>query len=156
MVTMQKVTAMSLLKFFRFVHVGEMFNPVMDILNITMTNSIARKRNDMFQLIVLFSTSLLFGHLAACMWIALGVSHDGWLTILQEIDVNFAAYQPYQVYIFSMYWIFTVLTTVGFGDFTGATSKEYVFSICLEFCGLTFFSLLTGLITPLVTPDKDF
>jgi len=26
----------------------------------------------------------------------------------------------------------------------------------LEFCGLTFFALLTGLITPLVTPEKDF
>ena len=84
------------------------------------------------------------------------MSNDGWLTVLQETDENFAVYEPFQIYIFALYWIFTVLTTVGFGDFTGGTSKEYIFSIVLEFCGLTFFSLLTGLITPLVTPDKDF
>ncbi len=145
-----------MLKFLRFVHFGEMFNPVMDVLNCTMTHSIARKRSDMFQLIVLFSTSLLFGHIAACIWIALGTSEDGWLTTLQANDENFAEYEPYQVYIFALYWIFTVLTTVGFGDFTGVSTDEYLFSICLEFCGLTFFSLLTGLITPLVTPDKNF
>jgi hypothetical protein len=60
------------------------------------------------------------------------------------------------VYIFSLYWVFTVLTTVGYGDFAGYNTTEFIFSICLEFCGLTFFALLTGLIAPLVTPQKDF
>ena len=55
-----------------------------------------------------------------------------------------------------MYWVFTVLTTVGYGDYTGTNSNEYIYSILLEFCGLSFFALLTGLITPLVTPEKDF
>ena len=36
-------------------------------------------------------------------------------------------------YIFSFYWIFEVITTVGYGDYTGATSHEYIFSIILEF-----------------------
>mgnify|MGYP000910952663 CR=1 FL=1 len=67
-------------------------------------------------------------------------------------DANFATYEPYQVYIFSLYWVFTVLTTVGYGDYAGSNSNEYVFSICLEFCGLSFFALLTGMITPLVSP----
>jgi hypothetical protein len=52
--------------------------------------------------------------------------------------------------------VFTVLTTVGYGDYTGKNFGEYLFTICLEFCGLTFFALLSGLITPLVTPEKDF
>ena len=60
------------------------------------------------------------------------------------------------MYIFSLYWVFTVLTTVGYGDYAGSNSAEFMFSIALEFCGLTFFALLTGLITPLVTPEKDF
>ena len=55
-----------------------------------------------------------------------------------------------------MYWVFTVLTTVGFGDYAGTNTDEFIYSICLEFCGLSFFALLTGLITPLVTPEKDF
>jgi len=61
-----------------------------------------------------------------------------------------------QAYVFSLYWIFTVLTTVGYGDFTGSNTLEYIFTIVLEFCGLSFFATLTGLITPLVTPEKDF
>ena len=52
--------------------------------------------------------------------------------------------------------VFTVLTTVGYGDYAGQNSAEFIFSISLEFCGLTFFALLTGLITPLVTPEIDF
>ena len=55
-----------------------------------------------------------------------------------------------------MYWVFTVLTTVGYGDYAGTNSIEFTYSIFLEFCGLSFFALLTGLITPLVTPEKDF
>ena len=65
-------------------------------------------------------------------------------------------YEPHQIYIFSIYWVFTVLTTVGYGDYTGQNSEEYLFTIFLEFCGLTLFALLTGLITPLVTPEIDF
>ena len=49
-----------------------------------------------------------------------------------------------------------MLTTVGYGDYYGTNSPEWLFSIVLEFCGLTFFALLTGLITPLVTPEKNF
>lgn len=49
-----------------------------------------------------------------------------------------------------------MLTTVGYGDYAGTNTTEYVFSIILEFCGLSFFALLTGLITPLVTPEKEF
>ena len=60
------------------------------------------------------------------------------------------------MYVFALYWVFTVLTTVGYGDFAGSGATEYVFSIGLEFCGLTFFALLTGLIAPLVAPEKDY
>ena len=61
-----------------------------------------------------------------------------------------------QVYIFSLYWVFTVLTTVGYGDYAGLGSEEFIFSVFLEFCGLSFFALLTGMIAPLVAPTKDF
>ena len=112
----------------------------------------------MFQLIVLFSAALLFGHVAACCWIGIGTFEDGWLRSFTgpDGDVNFQEYAPLQIYVFSSYWTFTVLTTVGYGDYAGTNANEWLFSIVLEFCGLTFFALLTGLITPLVTPEKNF
>eukprot|EP00354_Favella_ehrenbergii_P009290 CAMPEP_0170476398 /NCGR_PEP_ID=MMETSP0123-20130129/17809_1 /TAXON_ID=182087 /ORGANISM="Favella ehrenbergii, Strain Fehren 1" /LENGTH=218 /DNA_ID=CAMNT_0010747389 /DNA_START=967 /DNA_END=1623 /DNA_ORIENTATION=- len=127
-----------------------------------MTKSIAKKRNDVFQLIVLFTTALLFGHVAACAWIALGSAEGGWMLTFKNSPVDeggdemFAQYQPYKSTFFPFTGVFTVLTTVGYGDYAGTNADEFIFSIVLEFCGLTFFALLTGLITPLVTPEKDF
>lgn len=162
MITMQQNPTVNLLKFLRFVHIGEMFTPFRKLIDCLMDGAIAKKRSDVFQLIVLFSSALLFGHIFACGWIAIGAQEDGWLTKMQTLpldeggDENFANYTAGQIYVFSLYWVFTVLTTVGYGDFAGTNSNEFLFSICLEFCGLTFFALLTGLITPLVTPETDF
>jgi hypothetical protein len=47
-------------------------------------------------------------------------------------------------WIFAFYWSFVCITTVGYGDYTGNTTEEYLFSIFLEFVGLIFFSFLMG------------
>ena len=39
----------------------------------------------------------------------------------------------------------TTMTTVGFGDYTGRTSMEYVLSMICEMYGLILSSLLLGL-----------
>ena len=153
---------MNLLKFLRFAHIYEMFDPFNKLINCCCASKKAKQRDDLYQLIIVFSAALLFGHIAACMWIALGTADNGWLTQLKTYDLddggdpNFNLYGPEEVYVFSMDWVFTVLTTVGYGDYAGLNSTEFVFSIGLEFCGLTFFALLTGLIAPLVTPEKDY
>ncbi len=42
-----------------------------------------------------------------------------------------------------------MLTTVGYGDYTGKNSEEYIFSIFIEFGGLSFFAMLTVMIKQL-------
>ena len=72
-----------------------------------------------------------------------------------EINPNYECWEqnsPIQVYEFCLYWILTVFTTVGYGDYAGTNSREFVASIIFEFGGLMFFSLLTGMLTPLVQP----
>lgn len=59
-------------------------------------------------------------------------------------------------YIFALYWIFEVITTVGYGDYSGSTSEEYIFSIVLEFLGLTFFSFLMGSINGIFNNSDNF
>lgn len=80
MATLQENPTVNLLKFLRFVHIGEMFTPFRKLIDCIMEGSIAKKRSDVFQLIVLFSSALLFGHIFACGWIAIGAQEDGWLT----------------------------------------------------------------------------
>ena len=43
------------------------------------------------------------------------------------------------------------MTTVGYGDFSGDSEREMIFSIALEFGGLLLFSVLTGLLVQLVS-----
>ena len=40
--------------------------------------------------------------------------------------------------------MFEVFATVGYGDVTGKTKSEMLFSVVLEFLGMSFFSLLMG------------
>jgi hypothetical protein len=54
--------------------------------------------------------------------------------------------------VFAYYWIWEVITTVGYGDFVGTTETEMIFSVILEFAGLAFFSILMGLITGFFQP----
>ena len=59
-------------------------------------------------------------------------------------------------YIFAFYWIFEVITTVGYGDYVGKTSEEYLFSIVLQFIGLIFFSFLMGSINGIFNTSDNF
>jgi hypothetical protein len=48
------------------------------------------------------------------------------------------------------------MTTVGYGDVNGSTSMELLFSMVVEFMGLTFFSFLTGTIGIMFSGDQSF
>jgi hypothetical protein len=52
--------------------------------------------------------------------------------------------------------MFEVICTVGYGDFPGHTSNEYIFSVCLEFIGVVFFSYLMVDINALFSTSDNF
>ena len=111
----------------------------------------------MYKLVILFSATLLFAHILACVWLELGLHYeDGFMKLLRESDPVWQTYGPAELYIFSLYWIFEVLTTVGYGDFSGGNEREWLFSIVLEFGGLLLFSILTGLLVELVSIGGNF
>ena len=83
MITMQKSNSINMLKYLRFAHVTEMFTPFKRLIDCLMSGSIARKRSDMFKMIVLMTAVGIFGHIMACCWIALGMQEDGWITMLR-------------------------------------------------------------------------
>lgn len=69
-------------------------------------------------------------------------------------DPNLMPFNYYmEIYANAFYFILTTITTVGYGDITGTTTTEYMFSMGVEFIGLTFFSFLTGTISVMFSGD---
>ena len=107
-------------------------------------------------------------HINACFWLYLGHQIDcnklanpddsclsSWIYDGTEPD-RFADKPEHTQYIFAFYWIFEVITTVGYGDYTGKTSEELLFSIALQFIGLVFFSFLMGSINGIFNTSDNF
>ena len=107
----------------RILHLEDIFNPFWLLLNkLLRKNRMKYEVENAYKLVILFTATLLSAHLLALFWIELGLKYeDGWIKKLQEenYDGVWASYGPQEMYIFSMYWICTVLTTVGYGDFSG-------------------------------------
>lgn len=106
-------------------------------------------------------TVVLLTHLMACLWIAIGrIDDQSWVTkfVVKEqenrndIQITYFDYVV-QIYANSFYFILTTITTVGYGDINGDTTYELLFSMCVEFIGLTFFSFLTGTISVMFSGD---
>merc|ERR1740130_1494015 len=102
----------------------------------------------------------------AVVWIAIGLyesTGEGWVNAFIEEqreltgDPNVDEYTyMWVIYFNAFYFILTTITTVGYGDISGSTTNEYLFSMCVEFIGLTFFSFLTGTISVMFSGDQSF
>ena len=92
-------------------------------------------------------------HILACLWLYIGKrdTEGGWV-----YNNNFRVNHDGHLYIASFYFTIVTLTTVGYGDYTGDTTMEYIFSMILEFLGLTFFSVLMVQINTLVNKKDSF
>ena len=80
-------------------------------------------------------------HLLACLWMLIGyqLGTSSWIGAHSMLSAP-----PADVYIASLYWVVTTLTTVGYGDITGATYQEQLFTMAVEFIGIAFFALIMG------------
>jgi hypothetical protein len=101
-------------------------------------------------------------HIMACIWLSLGQYNCKYHPELIDCDNGWIEVQGMSeapdstVYIFALYWIFEVITTVGYGDYSGSTTEELIFSMFLEFAGLTFFSLFMNQIGSVFNQSDNF
>ena len=136
------------------------------LMKLVMSKYSKKRQNDLTSFAVLILLVFYINHIAACIWLWLGSLSpcDNVDSILADeecikswkFENNFDNKPIVTQYIFSIYWIFEVITTVGYGDFTGKTPYEYVFSIILEFLGLSFFSFLMGSINTIFNTKDNF
>ena len=109
-------------------------------------------------------TIVLITHLMACIWVLIGKNdEEGWVIVFvngqkeatDNQNLNYIDY-TLDIYANAFYFILTTITTVGYGDLGGNTTIELLFSMIVEFVGLTFFSFLTGTISVMFSGDQSF
>lgn len=76
----------------------------------------------MLRMLLFFFLVLFVAHWMACGWIA-----------LSTFDVN---QDPVGTYIRSLYWVFTTMTTVGYGDITPVTNWQVVYAVMIMIIGV--------------------
>ena len=123
----------------------------------------SRDKRQIFVVVYAYQTLcriLMLLHYLAIAWLWLGSSsfdnYEEGLVPWIRFNEDFAGYSIMKLYIFSVYWVCTVVTTVGYGDYYGATTIEYLYTIFLEFFGLVVFSVLQVAVLQLVNHDASF
>ena len=153
-----------ILKLFRMVHALRITQPLQIILGIALQRYSKKRQNDLTSFAGLILGVIYISHLMACGWLLLGklqpctkeIAAGESCTKSWVFKEEFDTKPNHTQYIFAFYWIFEVITTVGYGDYSGSTSDEYIFSIALEFLGLTFFSFLMGSINGIFNNSDNF
>ena len=71
-------------------------------------------------------------------------------------DGNTGFESNWAMYVFSLYWCFTTLTTVGYGDYVGGTSREYLVVLAFEFIGFCYNAILISIMSNVFSADVGF
>lgn len=69
---------------------------------------------------------------------------------IEETYVGNAELNEEQIYVKTLYYVITTISTVGFGDIYPTTSKEIAFVMFIQFLGVVIFAYLTGNITSIL------
>ena len=162
-------TKFNVCKLARFVHWYRFFDQLKLLVQIVLMNWLGHTRQKVSEYVDFIELELgvlLLTHIMAVVWIAIGLdkSVDGsWVnSFIEEMrestgDPTVDEYNyMWVIYFNAFYFILTTITTVGYGDISGSTTNEYLFSMCVEFIGLTFFSFLTGTISVMFSGDQSF
>jgi len=120
------------------------------ILKMFKKSIIFQKIQDFFQMntgavrmTTFFITVMTCVHLVGCMWVLNASYQDyGPETWVSQDDLH--TYDNYSIYIGAIYWAFTTLLTVGYGDISAATNEEMGIAIAWMVIGGFFYTFTIG------------
>ena len=109
------------------------------------------------QLFQIFAFILFFTHLMGCMWFFAtqmngennwALAYPGWTADPRDKAI---CWDLQYKYLASIYWAFTTISTIGYGDIVPSNQFEQVIAWALMFLGSAFFGVILARMTDLVT-----
>ena len=106
-----------------------------------------------FERLIFYLIGLLFfTHVIACVWVMvaslqkdLNTEKKTWIE-----EFGYTEIAKVELYLTSLYWAFTTITTVGYGDISGKTPSEMVYCIIIMYTGVLCFTFASGSITTFI------
>lgn len=92
----------------------------------------------------------LFAHWFGCLWFAIGAygsrhsnGLDGWMSALSPpLDPDVNSFE--ELYVTSLYWVFTTWVTIGYGDIVPHTDLEKCFAMGTMVAGAVIYATIFG------------
>lgn len=126
----------------------------------SMPQSVKSVKLDISYSMSVLSKIIILLHYLSCLWIYVGgpsfMDHEEGQLPWQFANEDFIGMTQYEIYVFSTYWVCTVITTVGYGDYAGGTTIEYQVTLFLELFGMVVFAALQMAVTRLIDSKYHF
>jgi hypothetical protein len=94
----------------------------------------------------------MISHIFGCIWIFVGksVGKIGWIS-----NYEFENLTDLQLYLTALYFTFTTISTVGYGDISGGCFTEKVICIAYLLIGVGIYSFIAGSITSIIMNEEE-
>ena len=94
--------------------------------------------------------AILFLHITSCIHIIVGRnSYPNWIIVKNLSESDFST-----IYLTSIYFLITTMTSVGYGDITGNEIREFIFQIFLLIIGIIAYSWLVSSVSNYVIENN--
>lgn len=94
--------------------------------------------------------AIFFLHISSCLFVFLS-EFDEETDSIWRYGEPYLYYDKFDLYITSVYYVVTTMSTVGYGDISGGTMAERIFCIALMLTGVISFNLISGALGALIT-----